>query len=143
MLESIFDGCLYDEFQRRVLEAPADLTPEKLNAIHTELSVEYGVYDEQEWDGTWVYISHNFAQPLYYISYAASAMAALQLWDLAQTDFPAAAETYMSVLRHGSYNMSYSQVLEECGLRLFTEEGAVEAVCRPVLDELYALDQAY
>ena len=143
LLENIIDGCLYDEFQRRVMDDPGDLTAEKLNRIYTELSAEYGVYDAQEWDGTWVYISHNFAQPLYYISYAASAMAALQLWDLAQTDFSAAAETYLSVLRHGSYEQGYTQVLEECGLRLFTEEGAVEEVCRPVLAELYALDSAY
>ncbi len=145
LLENIFDGCIYDEFQRRVMADPTDLTAEKLNRIHTEVCAEYGMYDleDRPWDGTWVYISHNFDRPLYYFSYAASAMAALQIWDMAQTDYDAAVSVYMDVLRRGAHDQGYFQVLEECGLLLFTEDGAAEAVCRPVLDRLTELDQAW
>ena len=142
LLENIIEGCLYDEFQRRILDDPEDLTPEKINAIHTQLCMEYGMYDDREWDSSWAYIAHNFERPLYYISYAASGMAALQIWDMAQTDFDGAVAVYLNVLSHGSYADDYGEVLEECGLRLFSEEGAVEEVCRPVLDALEALDKA-
>lgn len=143
LLESIIDGCLYDEFQRRLFAETEALTPERINAIHTELCAEYGLYDEQDWDSTWVYIAHNFEQPLYYISYAASAMAALQIWDMAQTDYDAAVDVYLNVLGHGAHAEGYFAVLEESGLRPFREEGAVADVCRPVLDRLEALDANY
>ncbi|MBR2716362.1 MAG: hypothetical protein IKD79_01315, partial [Oscillospiraceae bacterium] len=142
LLESVFDGCMFDEFQRRILDDPDGLTPEKINDIYTRVCAEYGLYYDQEWDGSWTYISHNFEQPLYYISYAASAIAALQIWDLAQTDFDAAAAVYVDVLSRGAHDEGYIQVLEECGLRLVTEEGTAADVCRPVLDRLYELDRA-
>ena len=143
LLENIFDGCIYDEFQRRVLDDPDDLTPEKLNEIHREVCAEYGLETGLEWDAGWAYISHNFEQPLYYFSYAASAMAALQIWDIAQTDRERAVSVYLDVLDHGSFREGYMQVLPETGLRLFTEDGAAEDVCRPVLDRLAELDRAY
>jgi len=143
LLESIFDGCIYDEFQRRVLDDPDGLTPEKLNEIHREVCAEYGLDNDLEWDSGWVYISHNFERPLYYFSYAASAMAALQIWDIAQTDRDRAVSVYLDVLDHGSFEEGYMQVLPETGLRLFTEDGVAEDVCRPVLERLAELDQAY
>ena len=143
LLENIIEGCLYDEFQRRVLDDPEELTPEKLNDIHVQLCREYGLDSDAAWDGNWVYISHNFSSPLYYISYAASAIAALEIWDMAQADFDAAADVYMNVLSHGSYNEGYFEVLRECGLPLFTEEDAVSEVCRPVLQRLTDLADAY
>ncbi|MGN1307686.1 MAG: M3 family metallopeptidase, partial [Faecousia sp.] len=143
LLENILDGCIYDEFQRRIFEETEPLTPERINAIHTQVCSEYGLYDEAEWDSTWVYISHNFEQPLYYISYAASAVAALQIWNIAQTDFDAASDIYMDVLRHGAHDEGYFTVLEECGLQTFREENAAADVCQLVLDRLEALDAAY
>ena len=143
LLENVFDGCIYDEFQRRILDDPDDLTPEKLNAVHREVCAEYGLDNGLEWDSGWVYIAHNFEQPLYYFSYAASAMAALQIWDIAQEDPARAVSVYLDVLDRGSYREGYMQVLPAVGLRLFTEDGAAEAVCRPVLERLAALDRAY
>ena len=142
LLENVFDGCIYDEFQRRVLDDPDDLTPEKLNTIHREVCEEYGLENDLDWDSGWVYISHNFEQPLYYFSYAASAMAALQIWDIAQEDPERAVDVYLDILGRGSYAQGYMQVLPEAGLTLFTEDGAAEAVCRPVMDRLAALDRA-
>ncbi len=143
LMENVIDGCFYDEFQRRVFAAADDLTPERLNDIYLELCAEYGMYEPGyiAWDSGWAYIAHNFAQPMYYISYAASGMAAIQIWAMAQTDFRAAVDTYLAVLRRGSYDAGYCTVLTETGLRLFTEDGAVAEVCRPLLDRLTALDR--
>ena len=143
LLENILDGCIYDEFQRRVFDEPDGLTPEKLNSLYKEVCAEYGLENDTAWDSGWVYITHNFVQPLYYFSYAASGMAALQLWDIAQDDPDRAESVYLDVLHRGSYREGYMQVLPEAGLRLFTEPGAAEDVCRPVLDRLAELDRAY
>lgn len=69
-------------------------------------------------------------------------MAALQIWDISQVDPGRAVDVYLDVLRRGSYAEGYTQVIPEVGLTLFTEAGAAEAVCRPVLDRLTALDRA-
>ena len=143
LLENVIDGCVYDEFQRRVLSDPADLTAEKLNGIYMSVCAEYGMEGEWTWDSGWVYVPHNFEQPLYYISYAASAIAAIQLWDMAQTDFDAAVDAYLAVLDFGSYTEEYARVLQNVGLRLFTEENAVPDICRPLLTRLEELDRNY
>lgn len=143
LVQNVITGCLYDEFQRRVYDSAEPLTAEELNRVFTALCGEYGmygIYDEPlSWDASWVYISHNFRSPLYYISYAVSGLAALQIWDLAQTDFAAAADVYMDILRHGAYAQTYFEVLADCGFTSFTAEGAAEAVCRPAFDRLEAL----
>ena len=143
LLENVIDGCFYDEFQRRVLDDPEDLTAERINDIMTGLAMEYGMYDEPCWDGTWAYIPHNFEQPLYYFSYAASGFAALQIWDMAQTDFDGAADVYMDVLSSGSHRYTYFEVMENCGLIPFSKEGSAERICQPVLNRLRELDRAY
>lgn len=134
----IITGCVHDEFQRRVY-AQEDLTLDEVNEIYTAVCREYGA-PVSEPDYNWQEVPHNFDNPLYYISYAVSALAALQIWDEAQTDWDGAVETYMDVLGRGAYGDGYMQVLSACGLRLFTEEGAVEEICRPVLDYMQALD---
>lgn len=140
LLENIIDGCLYDEFQRRILDTTEPLTAELINSIYTQVCAEYGLYDEQDWDSTWVFVTHNFEQPLYYISYAVSAVPALQLRNMAQDDFDAAADLYMDILRRGAHDDGYLTVLEDCGLRTFRDADTVEDVCRSVLNRLEELN---
>ena len=144
LLENVIDGCFYDEFQRRVFADPDGLTPERLNAVYLELCEEYGIYEDGylEWDSSWAYIAHNFSQPMYYISYAASGIAAIQIWDMAQSDWDGAVDTYLNILSRGSWAEDYGDVLSDAGLRLFWEEGVVEDVCLPTLDRMEALDRA-
>lgn len=139
-IENIIDGCLMDEFQRRIYADP-DMTLEEINHLYAEVCAEYGIYQPKDVDYTWVDISHNFDSPLYYLSYAVSSLASLQLWDMAQEDMTAAVDSYLSILGQSAYDDGYMQVLENAGLRLFTEDGAVEDICRPVLDELKFLDK--
>ena len=143
LLYGVVTGCLYDEFQREIYAADEPLTAEYLNRVFTSLCEQYGmyaIYDEPlPWNASWAYISHNFELPFYYISYAASDFAALQIWDMAQTDFATAAQVYMDILHRGAYAETYFEVLGRCGLSAFTAEGAVEAVCRPACRRLEAL----
>lgn len=142
LVEVVLDGCIYDEFQRRIYENP-DMTLEDINRLYAQILREFGQDIDQELDYTWMYISHNYNAPLYYISYAVSALAALQLWDMAQEDFDTAVETYQAIVAQGAYEDGYLTVLSNAGLRLFTEEGAVEAICRPATDRMKELEAGY
>ncbi len=135
LVESVIDGCIFDELQRRIYADP-DMTVEDISALYAEISADYGVYEPTGTDYYWVYVSHNFDVPLYYISYAVSALAAIQIWDVGQTDLPAAVDLWKDVTAADPYTEQYMDVLSRCGLRLFTEEGAVEEICAPPLEEL-------
>lgn len=124
----VVDGCLYDEFQRRVYENP-DMSLEEVNSLFCELSGEYGEYERGPEDYYWMLVSHNFDDPLYYISYSVSALAALQIWEQSETDYEAAVDTWEAVIDYGRFNQYYLEALEEVGLRSFTEPGTAEDVC--------------
>lgn len=134
-LNSVVDGCIFDEFQRRVY-AEESITLDDVNRIYSEVCVEYGQYDEVGEDYWWMFVSHNYESPMYYISYAASAIAALQIWDMSRSDYDAAVETWLSVVREGAYDRGYMEVLSDCGLQSFADEGTVEAVFTAALDHL-------
>ncbi len=140
-IEVVLDGCIQDEFQRRIYENP-DLTLDEINKLFSSIYAEYGLEKSRDINYDWMYISHNYEAPLYYISYAVSALASIQLWTMAQEDFSAAAECYLAILARGAYEEGYFTVLENAGLRLFTEPGAVENICQPLLEELSRLDEA-
>ncbi len=140
MFESILDGCIYDEFQRRIYAEP-DMSLDGINRLFAAVCAEYGSYEPLGVDYSWVYVLHNFEAPLYYISYATSALAALQIWALARQDLQAGIDAYMAVLEAGAYEDGYMTVLPSCGMRLFTEPGAVEDICGPLLSHLKILEQ--
>ena len=138
-LEQLIDGCIYDEFQRQIYARP-DMTIDEINALFADICAQYGQYEPYGVDYGWVYVSHTFESPLYYISYAVSSLAAIQIWDLARQDFAAGVTAWKAVLDADAYRDGYMTVLPACGLRLFTEEGAVEDICAPLIQELARLD---
>ena len=134
-LAGVIDGCVFDEFQRRIYEAD-ELTLDDVNRIYSEVCAAFGEYDEAGEDYWWMYVPHNFESPMYYISYAASSLVALQLWDESREDYDRAVDDWLSIVEAGAYDKGYMQVLSECGLQSFADEGSVEAICTPVLDYL-------
>lgn len=96
MLDSVVSGCLYDEFEQEVYAQP-DLTIHELHALEQKLLAEYGLDRLYGAEPGWVYITHLFDRPCYYISYAASALAALDIWLLSLEDHDAAVDTYLKV----------------------------------------------
>ncbi len=141
MMESVVDGCIFDEFQRQVYAAP-DMSIEEMNRLFARISGQYGEYVPSGENYGWVYVSHTFESPLYYISYAVSALASIQIWSLARQDLSAGVEVWKAVLNTDAYADGYMTVLPECGLRLFTEENAVAEICAPLLEELERLNAA-
>lgn len=113
-LNTVIDGCLYDEFQRKVyeLEKP-DLRT--INQIFYELSGEYGITMSTDYteDTGWVEVSHNFEQPFYYISYTLSASVSLQLWTDSIKDYDKACKDYLALIS-GATGDSFGDTLDKC-----------------------------
>ena len=123
ILDSILEGCLYDEFQTAVYENP-ELSVEELNRLFKTLSEEYGYSYEPgvDEDSYWVQVSHNFHDPLYFISYATSALSALDLWFL-YLDSPRDAKEVYLELSALSLSLPYREAVSKVGLRdIFNQE---------------------
>ena len=133
LLENVIDGCVEDEFQRAVYQDP-DMDLEALNKLYADTYAQYNTWAENDPGYAWVFISHNFESPMYYISYTVSALAALQIWNQSNKNFDAAVKTWEKFIAHGTYNQTYLDIVEKCGLVTFTEKGAVKKICKPALD---------
>ena len=141
LMDNVVSGCIYDEFLRRAYANP-DLTVNGLNRLFLEVAESYGM----ELYGTnasyyWMYVSHNFESPFYYISYAVSALASLQVWARAQTDRQGAIDLYNELVSRGAYNEGYCQLLRSVGLLLFTDD--LDGCIRDAYGELHRLCLAY
>lgn len=115
LVSSVIDGVLYDEFQQRVYAEP-ELTPERVSGIYAEVCDKYGREAYGGGDDGWIYISHNFDHPFYYISYAISAISALELFVLSQDDPEAAMEKYLTAAAMDLEIYYFTDALEEIGL---------------------------
>ena len=123
LLYSIISGCCEDEFQQKVFENP-DMSIEEMNQLHSDLYAEYlGFPMPYEW----VEIHHHFETPFYYISYATSALSALDLWFL-YLDRPREAKGTYLELSALSLSMPYMAAVEETGLRDIFEPETIPAL---------------
>ena len=136
MLDTIMDGCLYDEFQATVYQNP-DMSLEEINRLYIELSEEYGYqYDEDEEEGYyWIQVSHNFQSPFYYISYATSALSSLDLWLISLEDREQAVDIYLE-LAALSLSLPYRETIEEVGLRDIFRQETIPEMAKELRDYL-------
>lgn len=119
LLDSIIQGCLQDEFQQLSYAAAKDhkLTVKELNELAYRLYNEYGLETQPGAKEiySWVEIPHTYESPFYYISYATSAVNALDILSISQEDYREAADTYMR-LTALPMDIPYQQALEQVGL---------------------------
>ena len=82
-------GCLMDELQQYVYENADTLTPQdvcnKQNQLLEEYSLTAKVIGDPSFRYFWAAIPHTFEDPFYYISYAASLIPALELFELSES----------------------------------------------------------
>lgn len=132
ILSSVIDGCLYDEFQQ-IAFANEDWEAGELNMLFKELSEEYGYeYENGEKEAyNWVEVSHTFQSPMYYISYATSALSAIDIWAKSLTDREKAVDTYMNVTA-AEPQAGYMEVMENCNLRNIFKAGEIWDICKDV-----------
>lgn len=132
LLSNITEGCLFDEFQREVYRNP-DMNLDELNQLYHDICEEYGSPTSSD-DYWWMYVSHNFESPMYYFSYAASGMVALQIWSQAQGDFDQAVRTWESIVNAGAYDYGYMELLENLGISTFNDTATVAVICDQALN---------
>ncbi len=138
ILSAILSGCAEDEFQQKVYANP-DMTLDQMNLVHGQIYQEYFGYPSYY---EWVDIHHHFEQPLYYISYATSAVSALEIWEIAQTDRESALETYEQI-SGCTINIDYRDALDQAGLSDPFTTDLVERVAAALENwEMTGLNQA-
>lgn len=134
MLSSIIEGCCYDEWQTEVYKHP-DMSLEDINRLFGEISTKYGYkyYADNSRSGSWVIVNHNFVQPMYYISYAVSAISALEIWEQSLYNYDAALDKYMKMSAKGSF-VPFMKTLNECGFRNVFDEESIKEIVTSVKD---------
>ncbi len=120
-LYTVFTGCLFDEFQRVVYADPT-LTPEQISQAFTSIARSYGLNSyRRDFSHYWMQVNHNFESPFYYISYAVSMLASLQMYEMAENNWAEAADFYNKLVSLGAFDYTYCDLLEKVGLECFTD----------------------
>lgn len=111
LLNSVLQGCVEDEFQQQVFENPT-MSLDEMNLVHAKISQEYLGYPIMY---EWVDIHHHYETPFYYISYATSAISALEIWEIASQDRSKAMGIYDKITQY-TLNAEYRDSLKKSGL---------------------------
>lgn len=124
---------IVDEFEQRVyaLESVEDMTSEDFDAIMTEVCEAYGGID---------WVTNNISDPLnywrqvvisnpvYYISYAVSAVAAVEVFALAEEDYAAAITAYTQLVEGVTEEDGFLETLKNAGFTTPFEEETFKSV---------------
>ena len=140
VLSGIVDGCLYDEFQYEVYMNP-QMTAQEITDRYRELAAEYGIELPGSMAYQWMEVPHTFHQPMYYISYAVSAAAALEIWEVSLEDRQAGIDTYLEFVDLGC-NTGIRTALGSCGLSNVLLEDTIRGIAESTAEYL-GLDVEY
>ncbi len=117
-------ACMVDDYESRIyaMDDISKLTEEDVTAMISQLCEEYfGAYGGEEYvsstlsDMQWYVRYVSGLQPAYYISYATSAVTALNLFALAEEDYPAAQELYRRLVEEAPEVEGYEAALQSVG----------------------------
>ena len=129
IMYSVLSGAMVGEFEIYAYENP-DATVEELGEYYLELYDEYYGTNVSAYTDAYygfIDITHIFEQSMYYISYATSAIAALEIYDLSLEDYDLACEKYMELSSYPS-NWQFKEVLEYMGLEDPFSQGTVKDI---------------
>lgn len=141
-LYQVVSGCVFDEFQRRIYEDP-DITLDELNELFASVNAEYGTYEPNNYDYTWVLNPHTFLSPMYYISYSVSSLGALNMWSNSHEDFDQAVQQYKKILTYDYPGCGTIEFEEACGLTVMTDEEGITEICAKALEYISGASQGY
>lgn len=125
-------GVAIDHFQHLVYERP-EATPAERHAMWQEMERTYlpwRAYGDVPRVGEgafWQRQMHVFFSPFYYIDYTLAQTCALQFWDKATTDRPAAMEAYVALCALGG-SSSFQTLARSAGLTSPFDDGCLDAV---------------
>ena len=135
MLNAVVMGCMYNECEEYAY-THTDESIDEWNRAFGEIYKEYG-YEDYTVDGIayeWVGTNHMFEEPLYYISYATSAVAALDIFSESLHDRDSAVEKYMNVSK--CERELYCEMLEKCGLQDVFKKNTIRSIRDSVAEYL-------
>lgn len=137
LLSSVIEGCIQDEFQQYLYSHP-EISMDEMNKAYCAIRASYGDKPEDgiDYDYNWMYVMHTFNAPMYYISYATSALTALDIWTRAQSDRGDAVNKYLYFTSFGSEDYGYLELLDICGLENFTDANYIKSTAGKVMDTI-------
>ena len=118
----------YDGLGADVIMADGKITSDEYHALYDYICQDFGGADLLS--GYWEY-GMTITSPCYYISYSASAMAVLQLYEMANTDgFDAAKDAYLKLFTYVDVNpeMTLNETLAYAGMLTYQDKGLYEAL---------------
>lgn len=124
---------LLDEFQIEIYKNP-DMTPTERNQLYRKLDEEYfGEYPDNAHEAfqkglVWSNPGHIFESPFYAIDYALATATALQIWEIAKTNFDQAFETYMGFIESKYLRFGIETTCKIAGLQSPFSKGTMESV---------------
>ena len=133
MLSSLIEGCCQDEFQYRVYTYEGELTSDVVNGIYGEVAADYGLDDfwTDDYQYNWMFYTHSYEAPFYYISYCVSALSALDILCMSEENRADAIDKYMELSaldpRYG-----YKEAVEITGLTDIFESGNATSIVQKV-----------
>jgi len=84
----------------------------------------------------WRDVIHNFTDPGYYISYATSMYAAIQLYNTSKVDRALAIEQYNEILKLDSIKYGYKYAIENAGMVMFNDYDQTLTILNNACDEI-------
>lgn len=130
-LLTIIEGCMFDEFQQIIYR---DTLESDYNLVFESLTSDYR-FDEiiipELGSNYWSLVHHNFVMPLYYISYAVSALPSLEIFFISQNNRESAISAYRSVINESGYR-EYLTVLQDAGLHSPFDETAYQNLSQEI-----------
>lgn len=129
LINSVVEGALHDEFQQKVF-AEEHLTAERATQLFLQTCKEYGIVYYPGLENAWMNVIHNFETPFYYISYAVSALPALELFVRQQEEPAEAMDQYLRICAMNSTEYYLSDALRMTGLA-----NMMNAPCGDILAE--------
>ena len=118
----------YDGLGADVIMADGKITADEYHDLYSYICEDFG--GKGVLDGYWEY-GMTITSPCYYISYSASAMAVLQLYEMANTDgFDAAKASYLKLFTYVDANpeMTLNETLAYAGMLTYQDKGLYEAL---------------
>lgn len=137
LVDSIVCGLAVGEFEYRVMQQLDDITPKEVVELFYEINeacnTGYVLKD----------ISHLYEQPGYYISYAVSAIPAMEIYQTMQDDFGAAVAKYEAIADISSNDGKYRirGALEECGFADIFSHDTMESIADEVRSAIDGFEQ--
>lgn len=129
-LADIISTAVIDEFESAVYRNPS-LTVDELDNLMEGIVESYG---GAEWYGEYIGDAVSYwkyvviESPVYYISYSVSAIAALELFSVALSNYEAGQQAYMSAVTDAPTLGTFKTVVQEMGVSSPFEETAYEGI---------------